>query len=105
MRTLILLGLGLVSPMMLLACGGASIDEVCQRACECQGDCDTQKAVCEANGNAFEQLSDEVGCRDSWDAYLSCLDENLTCDNGVVDDSACDAEFSAFQSECGVDAG
>ncbi len=105
MRSLIVLGLGLVAPFMLAGCGGASIEDVCQRSCECLDNCDTQQSQCEASGKAFEELSDELGCRDSWDAYLSCLDENLTCDNGSVDDSACDVEFSAFQSDCGVDAG
>lgn len=105
MRTLVLLGLGLVSSVTLLGCGGASIEEVCQRSCECLGNCETQQSECEASGKAFEELSDDLGCRDSWDAYLSCLDESLTCDDGVVNDSACDVEFSAFQADCDLDAG
>lgn len=103
-HALILLGLGLASAVTLSGCGGASIEEVCQRACECLDNCDTQQSQCEASGKSFEELADERDCRDAWDAYLSCLDENLSCDN-VLDSSVCEAEFSTFQSDCGVDAG
>lgn len=68
------------------------------------GNCDTQQSQCEASGKAFEELSDERGCRGSWDAYVSCLDESLACEDGVVNDSACDAELSAFESDCDVEA-
>ncbi len=107
MRALVVLALVGLSPLFgLSACGGgASIEDICQRSCECLGNCETQQAECEANGKAYEKLSDELGCRDAWDDYVSCLDENLTCTNGDVNQNVCDAELTTFETDCSTTAG
>lgn len=103
MRLLSLVALG--PALLLLGCGGASIEELCQRSCECLGNCDTQQADCEKSGKAYQDLADEVGCRDAWDAYLSCLDDELTCVDGKIDESACSSELDTFETECSTSAG
>lgn len=106
MRLFALLAIVLSTPLWALAgCGGASIADICQRACECVGNCDTQQDECERNGEAYEELASELGCSDSWDAYVSCLDENLVCTDGEVNEGACSAELSTFESDCSTTAG
>ena len=106
MRASTLFGLGLLCPLFaVMGCGGATIEELCQRSCECLDNCDTQQESCEKNGKAFEKLSDENGCRDSWDAYVSCLDEELTCTDGSVNESACGSEFETFLTDCDATGG
>lgn len=99
-----------VIPALLLAapgCGGASISDLCQQACDCSSECNEQELdECIQNGEALEKAAGDLGCSSAFDDYIACLDDNLVCEDGEASvKGACAAEENALGSECSIDAG
>jgi len=63
----------------LVACGGPSVESLCDRIADCTGE---PRSDCVDEGNAYKKAAEEQGCGDLFDDYLSCIDDNLECVDG-----------------------
>lgn len=90
--------LALFGITLAAGCGGASVDSICDRVCECEQCTDADRTQCVSSGEQFENQAVAAGCQDQYDEYLSCLDDNLVCTNGEAEASGCGAAVSALDS-------
>jgi hypothetical protein len=78
--------------LMAAACGGPAPETLCKRLCDCGACADGEQEDCaDSLGDAEKEASDQE-CGAEYDAYVSCLDEELECKNGGADVSGCDDE-------------
>ena len=68
---------------LLAGCGGASVDSICDKVADCEGDAEREECV--AEGNEYQQRAENPGCGDEFDDFLACIDDNFQCVNGSVD--------------------
>ena len=69
---------------------GPSIDALCDEMCECRGGCsESEKTDCVNGGEDLKKEADGAGCGDTWDEYLVCLDENMTCGANGPEPGSC----------------
>jgi hypothetical protein len=87
--------LALAAAFTAAACGPAP-ETLCKRLCDC-GSCAAQEeeGCAESLGDAEKEASDG-DCGAEYDAYVSCLDENLECKGGAADTSDCEDEHEAL---------
>lgn len=80
---------------------GPSAGGYCEKLCDCTGCSVSENAECVDSIEDVRAAADEKGCRDKFDAYLSCVDHELLCVQGAVDADGCEAEQTAL-FDCGV---
>lgn len=87
--------LALTAAFTAAACGPAP-ETLCKRLCDC-GACAAgeEEGCAESLADAEKDASDEE-CGAEYDAYVSCLDENVECKNGSADTADCDDEHEAL---------
>jgi hypothetical protein len=83
-------------PFVLPGCSGASVANLCDRVCECTGCSDLEYEDCIDDGEDLEKAAEEAGCNDAWEDYLSCIDEELECNDGDVKVDGCLSEIGAL---------
>jgi hypothetical protein len=77
---------GLMMGLLVLATGcGTSIEDLCDDLCECEGCSDAQYDACVREGEAAEEMADQLGCGDEFEDYVDCLGDSFTCDDGDAD--------------------
>ncbi|NUP06687.1 MAG: hypothetical protein HOW73_11590 [Polyangiaceae bacterium] len=67
------------------ACGGVTIEEMCQRQTqECGEDAEHEQA-CIQSGQIFRDQAEEKGCSGAFDAYIDCVgDSGDICDEAAI---------------------
>lgn len=76
---------------LLLGGCGPTVDSVCE---DLQRECNVGVVECQADGEQIEDLAEDEGCEDGFEAYLDCIDAS-GCDTG----EAC-AEIRADLEDC-----
>jgi hypothetical protein len=76
--------------------GGASIESLCERSCECTGCSDDEFADCIDDAEDLEKYAEERGCSDQFSELLDCTDTELECNDGETDVDGCEAELVAL---------
>src|SRR5690349_9077538 len=62
----------------------------------CEAKCGSAAAACTEQGEKAEATAEERGCEGEFESFVSCVDQNGTCTNGVLDaTAACAAEIKA----------
>jgi hypothetical protein len=83
-------------PFVLPGCSGASVANLCDRLCECEGCSESEYEDCVDTGEDLEKAAEEAGCNDAWEDYVACTDEELECNDGVVKVDGCLSEIGAL---------
>jgi hypothetical protein len=60
-----------------------AVESVCRQQCECQPCTDADLEDCIDRGTKAEQSALKKDCADELDAYLACVDDHLSCQNGA----------------------
>ncbi|MEZ4300616.1 MAG: hypothetical protein R3B70_37105 [Polyangiaceae bacterium] len=56
---------------------------MCEQFCACGQECvESSRALCIEGGKEQQERAETAGCADTFDAYLTCLDENFECTGG-----------------------
>ncbi len=82
----------------MAACGTTSAS-LCDRVCECMGCSESERTSCVDDLDDAAKAAGDQGCEDTYDEYLGCIDDQLTCVGDRVEADGCDAEAQAF-AEC-----
>lgn len=75
-------------------CGGTSDEQriaaLCEEMCDCNGGCsDGERTDCTNGGESLRDEASAAGCSDTWNEYILCLDENMTCGPTGPDPGPC----------------
>ena len=71
---------------MIPGCGGASIQDACEHACDCDKNCSAKdEADCESQGAAAQVIAQKAGCTSQFDDVASCT-AAATCRAGQIAD-------------------
>ncbi len=95
----IFLGLGCVAFLAFVhvGCGGL-VSDVCQRACDCQSNCDhNSESICEQDALDVQSKVDAAGCDKLFNDLLDC-ELTASCRGTVLDTSKCQAKNDAVQN-------
>ncbi|MBX7113457.1 MAG: hypothetical protein K1X64_03910 [Myxococcaceae bacterium] len=96
MRKIVLL-MGVVSSLVMTACGPRSCNELCEKPCsgittsDCKASCTKAAAVTKASS-----------CQQKYDVYVSCLSGLADADRCSSTNTLCKTEMNAFVS-CAAD--
>jgi hypothetical protein len=77
------------------ACGGPDHEAICQQQRDCIGGNDKDLEACIATYDFVEDMADEVGCSDEYEAVFECREGELECetqDTGAFCESSADCE-------------
>ena len=90
--------------LLLAGCGDVSGEDLCETACDCEGDsCDDgDLEECIDEFDDEEADAEAAGCEDEYQEVLDCYDEEGTCKDGHYewgDDDACQDVGRAY-SDC-----
>jgi hypothetical protein len=104
-RASLALGAAFLGTAALLPMGcGASATSICDAICECVGCSDNDREECiDETEDAIDDAEKE-GCGDQASALLDCWDQELECDDEVVQIDGCRSEQEDY-SECYADGG
>jgi hypothetical protein len=89
-KNLILVPFLALTPV-IVGCG-ADCEDVCEKANECPGEDDDCGEVC----SEAESLNEKAGCEDSFDDYISCIDDE---DDICIDEETTDLSKIPCSSE------
>jgi hypothetical protein len=60
-----------------------SIESICRQSCECQPCTDADLEDCIDRANKAQEAALKKDCDTKLDAYLTCVDDHLSCQNGA----------------------
>ena len=94
MRTFLLL-----SVVALVACGGPSFEDLCERYGDECNVSESEVESCKASAAFIEERIDGTGCEDEFDAWLACIDGvSDLCDEAQLE-AQCEGASEAV-NEC-----
>src|SRR5262245_55330491 len=59
------------------------ITSICRQSCECEPCAGTDLDDCIDRGRAAQEVAQQKNCDAKLDAYLTCFDDNLSCQQGA----------------------
>ena len=68
---------------MPVSCGNRDIDSICHQSCACSPCTRGDLEACLTKGDTAEATAQTKKCTEQLDALLSCLAENLSCQDGA----------------------
>jgi hypothetical protein len=74
---------------------GADCEDVCEKGNECEGEDDNCGDLCED----AEALNEKAGCEDSFDEFVSCMDDADDVCSTDLASQPCKSEITAY-SKC-----
>lgn len=76
-------------------CGGASVESLCQRACDCESCGPNDLAECKSELDASQQAAAAAHCEALYETQLDCYDARFVCLNDNVEVEGCEVEEKA----------
>ena len=105
MARMMVLGVGAIALWGVApGCGGASVGKYCDQVCECLGCSDSERDECSDAMGDLRKTAEDAGCSGEFDDYLSCINDELECNDDQVSADGCDVEEKAV-GECSPDIG
>jgi hypothetical protein len=94
----IFLGLGCVAFLGLVHAGcGSLVGDVCQRACDCQSNCDhNSESICEEDALDVQAKVEAAGCDKLFNDLLDC-ELTTSCRGANLDVAKCQTKADAVQ--------
>lgn len=71
---------------------GTSTGAYCNKVCDCQGCSDSELDECVDSIDDAKKAASDEGCSSQFDALLSCINSELTCEDSKAEADGCDAE-------------
>ncbi len=75
---------------------GPSAGSYCNKVCDCTGCSASRLDECVDIVDDARKAAEADGCGSEFGDYLSCLDGELTCTNGIADADGCETETEAL---------
>lgn len=87
-----------VFALVVPGCGEPSVQDLCQRICDCQADgCQADYLTnCTDSLGGVKQDAEALDCAAEFDALLACMDDELTCEVADVVLLSCPDEVTAL---------
>ncbi len=75
---------------VLVGCGSADCEELCEKANDKCGE--EEKQNCDKSCDQLENLAEKSGCEDEYDDLLSCMDDA----DDICDENKCSSETTKY---------
>jgi hypothetical protein len=82
-------------------CSSSRVTRVCDIMCDCTGCNEAGYTDCIDEAEAAQKLSADKSCGGSFDAYLTCLEDEIECRNDQFSYDGCEEEEAPLR-ECGI---